>query len=1050
MTLSTGADWINYDRWNSALAEEFFTGRFGGRPVYLDLEDDVLARVAEVAGASSVDPRECLLDVIKPTLFVLPRLSIFRAHRRRLATWRGRGEDDPPPVIAVLAFLSLVAESMATDEEFRASNYYGRFLRTLGYDAEDERLRQKVVRCFADESHVLWNALNTWLADASEVRGRPTAYAFDYRIHVGLPMSQALVRDTDRNGLREMFLDFRLPPGQQIAHADMVRLLAEWLPQSPLSRTLKHLCQHQEALERVADVACIELEAWQGESGPAGAGSRHRLSFVASMRRHPRPRFQLGLAVRLGTRSARQLELEDPGPAALAALSHSNGHMELSEPDLDGWADVTNAPSISLADALVAVLSLRGADIKIKRIPRRLVVLERDDERRRYVEVDRVRLGGEYMLLAAETLGSLLDDALHEAARPGWTIHDSARTAGIPAGWRVYSGVEVVGITSSRQIDLSSLIPVAWTQLSLVGGLELPGRSAWLADAPPEVSASSLAGDPVHAMLVEEAGSHDSEAADALAAEAGADREAGEGSDSGELALPATSVPPTQVLGDVDPAAIFDLRDFELDPGGYRVSLLPMDEGTALSSLRFRLLGPDSNARVSEPLAHDVWTDHFGALSAFDGGGVRGAISPAGQTIEPPQDDVALVEELPVWEAQDDDDPEDVPAPAVGSTVVTLPTCMETGAHYFKLDSAPSGRDHRHVYAVCEHCGIEKFFPMRPRGRRRRESLSRGDRLVRAAALPKLPPRPPAAEGPDFDLLLAAVSTVGCGSWRSFDRIVEQMDDRPWGSLEAARSLSALGHIDVELDRRDLKPVRWSVAPPAIVGASEDALIAGWRSDALLGAVGAVAVELGGRVVWEIADDAPTVVRITGLDHDHLELLAEEVSGRLGRSVAFVPRAAEAIAAQLPTLVELRAALHVTHAPVGVDVEHLDTLTGRWRRASSLVETGSYRASGFPRRHWHTDGSDWRAVDSRLSKWLAASSSERMLAYDSSTSAMACHLGASLPWLYERAAVLSSGAPARPSESGHLIYGQVTPIVAQALARCLLRTDGSPRAATAR
>src|SRR3712207_7731980 len=27
MTLSSGANWRNYDRWNSALAEEFFTGR---------------------------------------------------------------------------------------------------------------------------------------------------------------------------------------------------------------------------------------------------------------------------------------------------------------------------------------------------------------------------------------------------------------------------------------------------------------------------------------------------------------------------------------------------------------------------------------------------------------------------------------------------------------------------------------------------------------------------------------------------------------------------------------------------------------------------------------------------------------------------------------------------------------------------------------------------------------------------------------------------------------------------------------------------------------
>jgi hypothetical protein len=502
MAGSATGDWDRYDRWNAAIAAEFFTGRHGGRPVYLDLEDDVLWRVAAAVEGDGDDPRAELIGVVRPTLYLAPGLSIFRAHRLRLSSWKAYGRQGPPPVVAVLALLSLIAEQMTTDVDFRASNYYGRFLRTLGYSSQDPRLRQKVVRCFAEESHVLWAGLNDWLGDDPKVRGTPTAYAFDYRVHVGVPMSQALVRDADRVALHDLFADYRLSPGQPIPHTDMVRLLRDWLPQSSLSSALKTLCQHEDALLRVADVACIELAAWDGAAAMVTGGSRHRLAFVASYRRQPRPRLSLGMAVRIGDRQCRELQLEsDAGPAAMDALDRSSaGCLSLAEPD-DGWADVLNAGDISMAHALVAVLPLRGLDIRLRRIPRRLVVLEFDEARRRYLEVDRVRLGGDCMLLAADTLGPLLDQALDEAARPGWTRHEPGRVAGVPTGWRLYTGVTIVGITSSRQIDLGPLIPIAWTQLTLTGGLSLPARRAWLAAAPPEVSVSSLAGDPVWTVL---------------------------------------------------------------------------------------------------------------------------------------------------------------------------------------------------------------------------------------------------------------------------------------------------------------------------------------------------------------------------------------------------------------------------------------------------------------------------------------------------------------------------------------------------------------------
>ena len=92
----------------------------------------------------------------------------------------------------------------------------------------------------------------------------PTAYAFDYRVHVGVPVSQALVRESDRLALQDLFAAYRLRPRQSISRSDMVRLLEDWLPGSGASAGLKRLFQQRDALERVADVACT--------SWPPGTG----------------------------------------------------------------------------------------------------------------------------------------------------------------------------------------------------------------------------------------------------------------------------------------------------------------------------------------------------------------------------------------------------------------------------------------------------------------------------------------------------------------------------------------------------------------------------------------------------------------------------------------------------------------------------------------------------------------------------------------------------------------------------------------------------------
>jgi hypothetical protein len=369
---------------------------------------------------------------------------------------------------------------------------------------------------------------------------------------------------------------------------------------------------------------------------------------------------------------------------------------------------------------------------------------------------------------------------------------------------------------------------------------------------------------------------------------------------------------------------------------------------------------------------------------------------------------------------------------------LSLPTCMQTGAHYFKLAPAASRYDRRPIYARCEHCELERYFPPRPRrGRQDRDRAASATRLHAAAHVERLPPRRDIDET-DFDGLLEALSYLGGGDISQVTRLVEQSDDAPWATAEAARALSALGHIDISYSTPDLRLAEWAVAPATLVVPPDgDAFLAGWRSEELLTALGSCAVRLGGAVRWDQQNGGPTRVRVTGLDGDALIRLVEAVRSSTGRDVELARDPARRIAELLPSLDELRGALPLTSPPDGRNVERRDADTARWRSDGSATKPGLYRTRRLPRRAWHFDGNDWRAVEPRSGRWLAGRDAMAMLAWSEEHQQLACHVGAPLPGLYERAVVLCTGLVPQTLDGRFIIYAGVNKAVATHVAASL-------------
>src|SRR5206468_743357 len=143
--------------------------------------------------------------------------------------WETTRRKGPPPTLPLLAVLSLAAESMAAGDGMASTNYYGRLARLLGIS--ESSASNRVESAYREIAQRLWDSLNDWPELEGGARGTPTAYAVGAHRHVGLPLSQALIRAADRRSLRRLFASVGLSAGETIGLDDMLQILDAWLTQ---------------------------------------------------------------------------------------------------------------------------------------------------------------------------------------------------------------------------------------------------------------------------------------------------------------------------------------------------------------------------------------------------------------------------------------------------------------------------------------------------------------------------------------------------------------------------------------------------------------------------------------------------------------------------------------------------------------------------------------------------------------------------------------------------------------------------------------------------
>lgn len=964
-----------YERVSEAIADVMFDSAQAGRPVYALADTETVQKVLEVAGVE--DQTLAGLAVIVRSSLQVEKAGLTPFHwQAEVAQRHRRSPLETPPALPLLVALSIAAEQMQADGDLAAHNYYSRLHRLLHIPTTEYARVQTDYRRVAD---LLWGSLNSWLEAWEGERGIPTAYAVGGHAFIGLPMSQAVVRQHDRAGLHELFALEGLTPGLHISPIDMSLAMdpyATATPSLPLSSHLARLWREPSTQERIVNAACLELEAWDGSGIESGNSARtvSATRLLAFLRTFPRKSIEFNL----------MLPYRSDGPDIARFLVDDEESIIPTVAGPGGSTRLSGAEGVSGESLVGEQLTGEFGDDATRpfyRRPKRVTPLRWDSLQGAFVEVERISLGEDSIVLAREDARQRVEAHLEAHARPGW--HELVNLRGMPESWVVYQHVQIVSVPNGQvHFDLLPLAPRSRTSLTLRGGFVLPGLlRKWSVKQPPEAVAL---------------------ASGALSVEVRVYR--------GTRIKPGELVAESLQSGEL---AVLPLIGQGLTDGEYVVAMYVDDtkkpSSTALLRLRsartpqFRVedvdirlvYSPDSSPRWPLTAGPAKWPSHVNGarvvgLEARRDGGAS-----------------SIPEFLPRARGT-----------SVASVVktrvgvpVTRDSCLVTGMHRFLLPPVLHGQvPTPSIEGECETCGLVRRFAGTPWAAKKKGLANK------PITVPEIPPVVE-SYGPDFEVVFDALNHIGAGSFGVFERVAAQVEGSGLFADSFLRRLEVVGHVDVARDDY-LQVTEWAMNTPTLVPTGEGVwVLTGSRSSALLeqlrkllctGAdlrtsvdAGLTRVEVAGRLQAGLLTDAGIEI-----------LEASPVKG---------------IVDALPPISEIATSLKRVAVPHHRSAEFWDTTSASWQAATSLAKVGAYRLKEFGATYAIRTADDIASGtigvgNAQIVKHIANSwAGDPLVGYHSRSGSVVTPLGADLPALYGRALVLCSGRAPREIENHRML-----------------------------
>lgn len=217
---------VDYDAWQLKLTEAFFSSGDTETPVIMFLdEDELLGICPEVS-----DPVESLRAAVASELRQTAGPGVLDHIHRRMATWRRGSQDLPPPCLPLLAITVVAGSLMQNDGNFSSLAYYPRLVKLLS--GRNNQLAARGLQARFDEVAELWTSLDTWILAHRDIVGPSTIDTHRTFNRIGYPLSQTIIRTSDRDRLGEFFDRVQVRGRPDVTSQDLLQLLRWWLEHS--------------------------------------------------------------------------------------------------------------------------------------------------------------------------------------------------------------------------------------------------------------------------------------------------------------------------------------------------------------------------------------------------------------------------------------------------------------------------------------------------------------------------------------------------------------------------------------------------------------------------------------------------------------------------------------------------------------------------------------------------------------------------------------------------------------------------------------------------
>ena len=264
-TISRGTTTVaSYLQWNDAIASRFFRPEAAGTQVYLQVTDHLMSELGETLGGGRDDFIAAVL--VGPPWAT--RSGLCQRGLQAMSAWRDHGREYPPYIAHLAAFVL----AAGLDGNYAPHAYYPRLHDLLGTPTEH-------MPPSFDRMYELWEDLETWSNhDRNGELGIFRARSIGGFIHVGYPLAQAILTESERAALPRIFADAGFDPSWPPPRGEVARQVRAKGRNVLRTRTMESLAGPVgEARDVVVDAILEELEGGTGNRPWRRRGARARL-----------------------------------------------------------------------------------------------------------------------------------------------------------------------------------------------------------------------------------------------------------------------------------------------------------------------------------------------------------------------------------------------------------------------------------------------------------------------------------------------------------------------------------------------------------------------------------------------------------------------------------------------------------------------------------------------------------------------------------------------------------------------------------------------------